>query len=65
MPTYVYKCEEQPEDKNHEYKETRRITDDEPEKLICKVEGCNGRLIKVFFAPPIQFGHGFGGSIYK
>ena len=62
MPTYQYKCENEPEDTNHKYEHTRNMTDPElePEKLICKVEGCGGKLERIFTAPPIQFkGMGF------
>lgn len=60
MPTYQYKCENHPEDEAHKYQEVRNMTDPEPEAPICKVEGCGGKLIRVFNAPPIQFkGMGF------
>ena len=60
MPTYQYKCENNPEDSAHKYEEVRHMSDPEPEKLICKVEGCDGRLERIFNAPPIQFkGMGF------
>lgn len=60
MPTYEYKCEARPEDQEHRYKETRSITAAEPRKLTCKVKGCGAKLIKIFFAPPINFkGGGF------
>lgn len=65
MPTYVYKCEKHPDDETHGYKEVRAITADEPQDLICKVEGCGAKLLKVFFAPPIKFGDGFGGGIFN
>lgn len=65
MPTYVYKCENKPDDETHRYEESRAITAEEPENLICKIEGCDGRLLKVFFAPPIKFGDGFGGSVFR
>jgi len=55
MPTYEYKCESQPEDQEHRYKEVRSITAAEPEQLTCKVEGCEAKLMKIFFAPPINF----------
>jgi predicted nucleic acid-binding Zn ribbon protein len=65
MPTYEYKCEAQPEDQEHRYIEVRAITAEEPKELICKVEGCGAKLNKVFFAPPIHFGDGFGGSTFR
>jgi predicted nucleic acid-binding Zn ribbon protein len=60
MPTYPYKCSENPE---HEHQMTRSITEEEPETQICVEEGCEGRLIRVFTAPPINFkGQGFSTS---
>ena len=60
MPTYEYKCEDHPEDKDHLYSEERNMTDPSPENLICKVDGCGAKLIRIFNAPPIQFkGMGF------
>lgn len=36
------------------------MTDPEPENPICKIEGCGGKLNRIFTAPPIQFkGMGF------
>lgn len=51
MPTYKYKCENNPE---HLYEEVRSMTADEPD-LICTVEGCDGKMLRIFFAPPIEF----------
>lgn len=65
MPTYEYKCEANPEDKEHRYLEVRSITAEEPAELICKVDGCNAKLLKVFFPPPIKFGDGFGGNVFR
>jgi putative FmdB family regulatory protein len=60
MPTYQYKCENQPDDAEHRHNEVRSMSDPEPENSICKVEGCGGKLIRIFNAPPIQFkGMGF------
>jgi predicted nucleic acid-binding Zn ribbon protein len=60
MPTYQYKCSNHPEDKNHEYEETRLMNDPTPEDPICKIEGCDGKLLRIFGAPPIIFnGIGF------
>jgi len=57
MPTYEYKCPENPE---HRYQEVRSISSDEPKDLICVEEGCEGKLMRVFNAPPINFkGSGF------
>ena len=65
MPTYEYKCETHPEDKEHRYIEVRAITADEPADLICRVEGCDAKLLKIFTAPPIKFGNGFGGDVFR
>ena len=51
MPTYEYKCENNSE---HVYKHVRSVNDSEPE-LICTVEGCDGKMIRIFNAPPINF----------
>jgi len=56
MPTYEYKCSENPE---HKYEEVRNINDSAT-RTICNVDGCEGKLMRVFSAPPIQFkGSGF------
>ncbi len=65
MPTYEYKCETKPDDKEHRYLEVRPITSEESKGLICKVDGCGAKLLKIFNAPPIKFGNGFGGSIFR
>lgn len=52
MPTYQYKCNLNSE---HTYSEVRAITAEEPDQLICNVDGCDGKLIKVFGAPAINF----------
>jgi predicted nucleic acid-binding Zn ribbon protein len=52
VPTYKYKCSENPE---HLYKEFRNISDPTPENPICKVEGCGAKLLRIFTAPPINF----------
>ena len=52
MPTYTYKCSDNPE---HVYQEVRSITAPEPENLICTEDGCEGRMIKTFGAPAINF----------
>lgn len=55
--TYDYKCSENPE---HTYSESRSMTE-EQKQLICVVDGCEGRLVRVFSAPKINFkGGGFG-----
>lgn len=57
--TYEYKCESNPE---HKYFESRGINEDQ-KQLICVEEGCEGKLIRVFSAPPIQFkGTGYSTS---
>lgn len=56
MPTYEYKCENNDE---HKFKEIRGMTE-EASRTTCAEEGCDGRLIRVFSAPPITFnGTGF------
>lgn len=56
MPSYEYKCEN---DSQHFYIEVRSINDPQ-EKTTCAAEGCGGKLIRVFGAPPIIFnGTGF------
>ena len=52
MPTYAYKCSENPE---HTYQDVRSITAPEMEDLSCKVPGCEGKLVRVFGAPNIEF----------
>lgn len=59
MPTYEYKCSEKPE---HQFTEKREMSE-EPSRLICAEEGCNGRLIRIFGTPSIKFnGTGFNSS---
>jgi predicted nucleic acid-binding Zn ribbon protein len=56
MPTYEFKCELVPE---HKYVEVRGITESST-RSTCAEEGCEGRLLRVFSAPPITFkGSGF------
>ena len=56
MPTYEYRCNENPE---HIFVEVRGM-DDAPSRDTCDRPGCQGRLIRVFSAPPITFkGGGF------
>ena len=56
MPTYEYKCNENPE---HKFVEIRGITADAT-RSTCAEEGCEGKLLRVFTAPPITFnGTGF------
>lgn len=56
MPTYEYRCTEKPE---HTYTEIRGMT--ESSKLsVCQEDGCEGKLMRVFSAPPVNFkGTGF------
>ena len=55
--TYEYKCSANPEHKHLVY---RSITAEEPEAQTCTEEGCEGRLLRVFHAPKINFkGGGF------
>lgn len=54
--TYEYKCSI---DSEHKYLESRGINDPQKQQ-ICVVDGCEGRLLRVFSAPPITFkGTGF------
>lgn len=63
MPTYEYKCSKNPDDKDHSYSEKRSMNDPSPENLICKVEGCGAKLLRIFNAPSIEFkGGGFNTS---
>jgi putative FmdB family regulatory protein len=56
MPTYEYKCSENPD---HRFKEIRSITAD-ASRTTCAEKGCQGKLITVFGTPPIVFkGSGF------
>jgi putative FmdB family regulatory protein len=56
MPTYEYKCEKNAE---HKYTEIRGINDEQVVKT-CAEEGCDGKLLRVFSAPPVTFkGTGF------
>lgn len=56
MPTYEYKCSK---NADHTYVEVRGMTEDAT-RTTCAVEGCQGKLIRVFGAPPITFkGTGF------
>jgi putative FmdB family regulatory protein len=56
MPTYEYKCSENPE---HKYSEVRGINETQT-RTTCAEEGCGGTLMRVFSAPPISFnGTGF------
>lgn len=56
MPTYEYKCEL---DHAHKYVEIRGITE-AATRETCAEEGCQGKLLRVFSAPPITFkGTGF------
>jgi predicted nucleic acid-binding Zn ribbon protein len=56
MPTYEYKCDLIPE---HKFVEVRGITES-ASRSTCAEDGCNGRLLRVFSAPPITFkGPGF------
>jgi predicted nucleic acid-binding Zn ribbon protein len=58
--TYEYKCSENPEHKNVVH---RSITAEEPEEQICIVEGCTGKLSRVFHAPKINLkGGGFSSN---
>ena len=54
MPTYEYKCSENPE---HKFKEIRGMTE-EASRSTCAEEGCEGRLIRIFGTPPITFNGG-------
>ena len=56
MPTYEYKCSENPE---HLFSEKREMSQ-EASRSTCAAKGCNGKLMRVFSAPPISFnGTGF------
>jgi putative FmdB family regulatory protein len=56
MPTYDYKCDTNPE---HKLTEIRGITETST-KTTCAEDGCDGKLLRVFSAPPITFkGSGF------
>lgn len=56
MPTYEYKCDTNPE---HKFVEIRGITETST-VTTCAEEGCEGKLLRVFSAPPITFkGTGF------
>lgn len=56
MPTYEFKCDLNPE---HRYVEVRGITEPST-RSTCAEEGCEGKLLRVFSAPPINFkGTGF------
>ena len=56
MPTYEYKCNTNTE---HRYVEIRGITQNATRET-CAEDGCSGRLLRVFSAPPITFkGSGF------
>jgi putative FmdB family regulatory protein len=58
MPTYEYVCETC--DKS--YIENRSINEAQKQET-CAADGCEGRLKRVFSAPPIQFkGTGFSSS---
>jgi predicted nucleic acid-binding Zn ribbon protein len=55
--TYDYKCSENPE---HLYSESRGMNE-EQKQTTCAEKGCNGRLVRVFSAPKINFkGGGYG-----
>jgi predicted nucleic acid-binding Zn ribbon protein len=56
MPTYEYKCDLNSE---HKFVEIRGITESVSQST-CAEEGCEGRLLRIFNAPPITFkGPGF------
>lgn len=56
MPTYEYKCSENPE---HTFSENRGMTED-PTRSTCAEEGCDAKLKRIFGTPPITFkGGGF------
>lgn len=56
--TYEYYCSE---NKEHTYSEIRSITENQT-KFTCAEEGCDGKLLRKFTAPPITFkGTGFQG----
>ena len=57
--TYDYKCEKNPK---HTYSESRGMHE-EPKRSTCAVEGCDGKLLRVYSAPPINFkGTGYSTS---
>lgn len=59
MPTYEYRCSE---NEAHKYTEIRSINA-ELSRSTCAEEGCEGRLIRIYNAPPINFkGAGFSTS---
>ncbi len=59
MPTYEYKCSQNPE---HKFSEIRGMTE-EPTRSTCAEEGCGTKLVRVFTAPTITFnGTGFNAS---
>ena len=59
MPTYEYKCSENPE---HRFTEIREMSE-EASRLTCAETGCDGRLIRIFGTPSIKFnGTGFNSS---
>jgi putative FmdB family regulatory protein len=56
MPTYEYKCSDNPE---HKFTEIREISK-EASRSTCAAKECNGKLLRIFSAPPITFnGTGF------
>lgn len=56
MPTYEYVCNKNAE---HKFVENRGMSE-EASRSTCAEKGCNGRLVRVFSAPPITFkGSGF------
>lgn len=56
MPTYEYRCSKNEE---HKFVEIRGMSE-EPSRVTCAEEGCDGKLFRVFSAPPITFkGGGF------
>lgn len=56
MPTYEYRCDI---NQDHILQHVRGIADEEPE-LICTEDSCEGKMVRVFKAPPIEFkGGGF------
>jgi putative FmdB family regulatory protein len=56
MPTYEYKCSENPE---HRFTEIREMSK-EVSRSTCAEDACDGRLVRIFAAPSITFnGSGF------
>jgi len=56
LPTYEYKCDLNAE---HKYVEIRSVTEN-VSRETCAEDGCQGRLLRIFSAPPITFkGAGF------